>query len=157
MILNILSSVVRFFRTLVRNIRTSRLQNVTDWRKDGDKLSLPLLSRYNLLALAIWETCFVVINITYVIFINNIKITVVTNITIAYAYFSSQRYYVNLRDYLYHNRISVTEFAKTIDYSRGHLTSIINGKLFPSNKLARQIEKATNGEVTADELLKEKT
>lgn len=51
----------------------------------------------------------------------------------------------------------MTEFAKTIDYSRGHLTSIINGKLFPSNKLARQIEKATNGEVTADELLKEKT
>jgi plasmid maintenance system antidote protein VapI len=63
---------------------------------------------------------------------------------------------VNLRDYLYHNRISVTEFAKNIDYSRGHLTSIINGKLRPSKKLARQIEKATNGEVKAEELLNEK-
>lgn len=60
---------------------------------------------------------------------------------------------MNLRDYLHFNRITVTEFAKTVDYSRGHLASIVNGKLKPSKKLARQIEKATNGQVTIEELL----
>lgn len=62
---------------------------------------------------------------------------------------------MKLRDYLYHNRITITEFAQVLDYSRGHLTSVVNGKLRPSKKLARQIEKNTNGQVTVQELLNE--
>ena len=62
---------------------------------------------------------------------------------------------MNLRDYLYHNRISVSEFSETIDYSRTHISGVLHGKLRPSSRLARAIEKATNGEVTVEELMKD--
>jgi len=57
---------------------------------------------------------------------------------------------MTLRDYLFHNRMSVKQFSETLDYSRTHLSGIIHGKLKPSKRLAKAIEKATNGEVTAE-------
>lgn len=61
---------------------------------------------------------------------------------------------MNLRDYLSMHRIAVTDFSELVDYSRTHISAIVNGKLKPSPKLARRIEKETKGEVKAEDLLK---
>ena len=61
---------------------------------------------------------------------------------------------MNLREYLFQHRMSVTDFSQLVDYSRTHLSAIVNGKLKPSPKLARRIEKETQGEVKAKDLLK---
>lgn len=61
---------------------------------------------------------------------------------------------MKLREYLFVKRISVKDFSQIVDYSRTHISAIVNEKLKPSPKLARRIEKETNGEVTIDELLK---
>lgn len=61
---------------------------------------------------------------------------------------------MDLREYLFRKRISVTDFGKMLNYSRAHLSKIIHGKQLPSRKLAEAIEKATHGEVKAIELLK---
>lgn len=63
---------------------------------------------------------------------------------------------MNLREYLFRQRISVQDFAEKLEYSRTHLSLIVNGKGKPSPRLAKSIERATNGEVTAQELLKGK-
>lgn len=63
---------------------------------------------------------------------------------------------MKLKLYLVKNRLSVVEFAQMLDYSRTHLSAVINGHLKPSRRLARAIERETNGEVTADELLNPK-
>lgn len=63
---------------------------------------------------------------------------------------------MELKLYLVKNRLTVKEFAEKIEYSRNQISGIVNGKLRPSNRLAKLIEQATNGEVTAEELLKEK-
>lgn len=61
---------------------------------------------------------------------------------------------MNLREYLFVKRMTIQEFSENVEYSRVHISSIVNGKLKPSRKLARQIERATNGEVKAEDLLK---
>ena len=61
---------------------------------------------------------------------------------------------MNLRDYLSLHRITVKDFSELVDYSRTHLSAIVNGKLKPSPKLARRIEKETHGEVKVEDLLK---
>ena len=63
---------------------------------------------------------------------------------------------MKLKIYLVQNNITVTEFAERIGYSRSQISNIINGASNPSKRLAKAIEKATNGEVSADELLKGK-
>lgn len=62
---------------------------------------------------------------------------------------------MDLREYLFRHRTSIAEFGRLIDYSRIHLSKVVNGERKPSEKLARAIEKATNSEVTVKELLKE--
>jgi transcriptional regulator with XRE-family HTH domain len=61
---------------------------------------------------------------------------------------------MNLREYLFIKRMSIQEFSEIVDYSRVHISGIVNGKFRPSRKLAKRIEKETNGEVTINELLK---
>ncbi len=61
---------------------------------------------------------------------------------------------MDLREYLFHKRLTVVEFSKIVDYSRDHISRIIHGHKTPSKKLARAIEKATDGEVKAESLLK---
>jgi DNA-binding transcriptional regulator YdaS (Cro superfamily) len=63
---------------------------------------------------------------------------------------------MDLRTYLFNKRISVTNFSETLGCSRIHLSEIINGRRTPSLMLAKSIERATNREVTAEELLNEK-
>jgi len=54
---------------------------------------------------------------------------------------------MDLREYLFHSRRSVTEFAKILEISRSYLSHIIHGKYSPSKYLLDKIEKETNGEV----------
>lgn len=61
---------------------------------------------------------------------------------------------MNLRDYLHFKRISVTDFAKKIKFTRVHISKVVNETRKPGKHLADIIETATNGEVTAEELLK---
>ncbi len=59
---------------------------------------------------------------------------------------------MNLKDYLYFNRIMQAEFAKELDISIGTLTRILNG-LDVKLSLALKIEKATQGQVKCIDLL----
>lgn len=63
---------------------------------------------------------------------------------------------MELREYLFHKRITVKKFSEMLDCTRTHLSEIIHGRRAPSRRLAKDIEQATNGEVTAEELLKER-
>ena len=63
---------------------------------------------------------------------------------------------MNLGLYLYIKKISITDFSKQLGCSREHLNKVINGQRSPSKILANAIEKATNGEVKAEDLLKGK-
>lgn len=61
---------------------------------------------------------------------------------------------MKLREYLFVKKMTIQEFSENIDYSRVHISGIVNEKLKPSRKLAKRIEKETKGEVKAEELLK---
>jgi len=60
----------------------------------------------------------------------------------------------NLTDYLYWNKLSITDFSKKVDCTRTYLSSIINGRQVPSRRMARDIERATDGAIKAEDLLK---
>lgn len=62
---------------------------------------------------------------------------------------------MNLRDYLHFERIKLKDFAESIDMSVTHISGYINGRLRVSKKVARNIEKATEGKVTAKQILKD--
>ena len=61
---------------------------------------------------------------------------------------------MDLREYLFRKRISILDFSKIVECSRTHLSEMVHGRRIPSKRLARDIEKATNGEVTIEELMK---
>ncbi len=59
---------------------------------------------------------------------------------------------MDLREYLFHHRLTVKEFSEMLDCSRAYISAIIHGKREPSIRLAKSIERVTNGEVTVKEL-----
>lgn len=61
---------------------------------------------------------------------------------------------MNLREYLFLHRIGVEAFAKQINCSRSYFSRLLNGHVKPGHRLAKDIEEATNGEVTVEELMK---
>jgi transcriptional regulator with XRE-family HTH domain len=63
---------------------------------------------------------------------------------------------MDLKEWLFFERRTVTEFAEMLDYSRTHLSGIVNGKNTPSRKLIKRIERVTNGQVTRDDYKKYK-
>lgn len=58
-----------------------------------------------------------------------------------------------LRVYLAIHKISVNDFAEKINYTRNAVSYVLNERRRASKKMAKLIEQATNGEVTAKELL----
>ena len=60
---------------------------------------------------------------------------------------------MQLREYLFRNRITGTEFAKMIDVSQQYLSKLTTSKLICGRSLALKIEAVTNGIVTAKEML----
>lgn len=63
---------------------------------------------------------------------------------------------MELKKYLFFKRVNVKEFSEKLEISRSYLSAIVNGKIIPSKKIARQIERATQGEVTVEDILKGK-
>ncbi len=64
---------------------------------------------------------------------------------------------MDLREYLFRNNLQLTEFARIVNYSRQHVSGVMHGTIRPGRKLAEAIEKATNGEVKAEDLLQKKS
>ena len=60
---------------------------------------------------------------------------------------------MELRYYLFENRIKVKDFAKLIDSEPGYVSMIISGKTFPGIRIAKKIEKVTAGKVSGLELM----
>lgn len=63
---------------------------------------------------------------------------------------------MDLREYLFRKRLTIKKFSEDLDCARNHLSEIIHGRRKPGKRLAQDIEQATNGEVTAEELLRKK-
>jgi hypothetical protein len=61
---------------------------------------------------------------------------------------------MDLRTYLFFKRRSIKSLADAIDYTPSQLSAVVNGRRRPGRKLARLIEKATNGDIKAVDLLK---
>lgn len=60
---------------------------------------------------------------------------------------------MELREWLFRKRMTVTELAKELGVSRPYLNSIVLGVKRPGPQLAKKIEEATNGSVKVLELL----
>jgi len=61
-----------------------------------------------------------------------------------------------LKEYLFYKRISITSFAQEVGVNRGYMNLVVLGKCTPSRLLAEEIERKTNGEVKAIDLLEKK-
>jgi hypothetical protein len=55
---------------------------------------------------------------------------------------------MELIEYLKEKNISIQCFANKVDYTREHMSKVVNGKSKPSEKLKRQISRLTKGLVT---------
>lgn len=60
---------------------------------------------------------------------------------------------MDLREYMFRNRLTSVELAKRLDCSRQVITMIRSGKKV-GKRLAKDIEDLTNGQVTVEEILK---
>jgi transcriptional regulator with XRE-family HTH domain len=60
---------------------------------------------------------------------------------------------VKLDEYLFKTKTTKKDFAEKVGISRGYLQHILSGLKNPSVKLAKQIEEATGGKVSKEELL----
>jgi len=60
---------------------------------------------------------------------------------------------MNLDEHLFKTKQSKTNFAQNLGISRGHLQHILNGSRRPSVRLAKKIEKITEGKVPKEEML----
>jgi len=60
---------------------------------------------------------------------------------------------MDLREYLFYNRLTIKEFAQVCDYSPEHISGYISGRFRISKKLMKRISEATGNQVTMDELI----
>lgn len=58
---------------------------------------------------------------------------------------------MKLKEYLRANNIRPEDFAKSLGFSRGGVLKWISGERFPRPLIIAKIERATNGEVTAND------
>lgn len=57
---------------------------------------------------------------------------------------------MNIKEYLFYKNLSLKDFAKIVDVSACHLSSVITGFRKTSPKLLRAIERASDGWVKPD-------
>lgn len=60
---------------------------------------------------------------------------------------------MDLREYLYREDMTVTKLAEIVDCNKSYLSCVKKKRKKPGKKLAKYIERATEGKVTADYLL----
>lgn len=58
---------------------------------------------------------------------------------------------MDLREYLFRNRITCKAFSELVNYQRTYISKVIHGKIKPGRKLIQAIMKATNGQVSASD------
>lgn len=63
---------------------------------------------------------------------------------------------MKLKDYLYFEKITITDFAKMLGVSRVQMSGVANGFRYPSKSLVNLIQLITNGKVTSEDFQKEK-
>ena len=63
---------------------------------------------------------------------------------------------MDLREYLFRKKMTVTDFSKKINYGRTYVNEVVSGNRKPGRKLAEAIEKETKAEVKADDFQKKK-
>lgn len=54
---------------------------------------------------------------------------------------------MNLRTYLANIKMTIIDFSKIIDCDSAYLSRIIHEKVIPGHRLAKDIERATSGQV----------
>jgi len=64
---------------------------------------------------------------------------------------------MRLKEYLSRNNLTQLKFSASAGLSNVHLGRLIKGRHLPSIPTIKKIEKATNGEVTINDFLKDKT
>lgn len=84
---------------------------------------------------------------------NVIYLTIVSNLVGYYDKREKGAESMDLREFLFRKKMHLTELAIKVNYSRQHLSGVMHGKIKPGKKLIEAIEKATNGEVKAEDLL----
>jgi helix-turn-helix protein len=98
------------------------------------------------------ETCFNNYNIANaIISCNTKKAQLLENIVLCYALGKTYEEFMELREYLFKNRITEEQFAKMLGISRGHVSCIKRGTQ-PSRLLAKEIERATEYNVLTEDL-----
>jgi len=60
---------------------------------------------------------------------------------------------MKLREYLWKNQMTLNTFADKTSYNRTYLSHIVRGKMKPGRRCAEALERATDGYITAEELL----
>jgi DNA-binding transcriptional regulator YdaS (Cro superfamily) len=58
---------------------------------------------------------------------------------------------MNLRDWLYKKKITITAFSKSLNITRDHINSIVTGRRKAGSRLAKDITAATEGQVRPHE------
>jgi transcriptional regulator with XRE-family HTH domain len=64
---------------------------------------------------------------------------------------------MKLKEYVYKNRVNISEMARQIGMSINHLNNIVHGKRIPGPELARRIQEQTHDWVTVDDLIPSKS
>ena len=64
---------------------------------------------------------------------------------------------MDLREYLFREKMKVSDFAKKINYSRIHVNEVMLGTRKPGKGLALTIHYATDGKVSFEEVMKSDT
>lgn len=57
---------------------------------------------------------------------------------------------MNIKEYIYKHNLTLHDLAAQTDISYAYLTSISNGHLKPSKKLAARLMRVTNGEISIE-------
>ncbi len=60
---------------------------------------------------------------------------------------------MNIREYLFRQEITMSSFARKIDYERSYLSIVMKGKQKPGRKFIAAVERASNGNVTEEDIL----
>lgn len=63
--------------------------------------------------------------------------------------------FMKLREYLFFKQLTIKELSEKIGYSADHISGYLSGRLRISKRLAEKIAKATNNEISVEELMKD--
>jgi plasmid maintenance system antidote protein VapI len=63
---------------------------------------------------------------------------------------------ITLKEYILLNRMSIEDFARQVDFSRNHVSLIMNGRKPMTQKFARAVDRVTKGAVQMENIVEKK-